>query len=180
MGATLNRRDSVELEFTGDVADFFTILLYVFNAGFRGEWAFLRGHWYNVPTPFPIVPLEHVARDFQAIGESTGVDRPDHEGGHYFILGAVAAGQDSLDVGLVSRQQLNLERGLAFIALSRDLAFAHYAFRRVGAVLLKPADVDILQQRIGCAVGICGGAGTVEAKSMTEARSSPCKCSSLA
>lgn len=61
MGATENRRDSVELVFAGDVADFCTILLYVFYAGFRGEWAFLIGHWYNVPTPFTIVPVERRA-----------------------------------------------------------------------------------------------------------------------
>jgi integrase len=34
MGATLNRRDSVGLEFTGAVAEFWTILLYVFKACF--------------------------------------------------------------------------------------------------------------------------------------------------
>ncbi|MNY24974.1 hypothetical protein D3C86_1587240 [compost metagenome] len=62
--------------------------------------------------------FEHVARDLQGIGKCTGIDRPDHKGGHYFILGAVAASQDTLDVGLVSRQQLNLERGLALIALN--------------------------------------------------------------
>ncbi|MNY01248.1 hypothetical protein D3C86_1337710 [compost metagenome] len=46
--------------------------------------------------------------------------------------------------------------------LARDRAFAHHAFRRIGAVLLNPADVDILQQRVGRAVGVGSRTGAVE------------------
>lgn len=43
MGATLNRRDSVGLEFTGAVAEFWTILLYVFKACFRAFSGVFKG-----------------------------------------------------------------------------------------------------------------------------------------
>ena len=52
MGATLNRRDSVGLDFTGAVAELWTILLYVFKACFGAFSGVLRlgGTMYHPKT----------------------------------------------------------------------------------------------------------------------------------
>ena len=59
MGATENRRDSADPEFTGFEAIFCTILLYVFAAILGGKRAFFEVDWYKLPIQTTIVPVDH-------------------------------------------------------------------------------------------------------------------------
>ncbi|MNN58423.1 hypothetical protein D3C81_1734710 [compost metagenome] len=61
--------------------------------------------------------LQHVLGNVQAAGEVAGIEAPDHDGGHHFVLGALAGFQHALHIGHVVGQQLAFEFGLALVRL---------------------------------------------------------------
>ncbi len=63
------------------------------------------------------VVCEDVVGDVQGAGVIAGIDAPEHDGGDHLVLGALAGLQHAGNVRLVGRQQLDLERCLAFAGL---------------------------------------------------------------
>ena len=61
--------------------------------------------------------FEHVGRQIQCARVVARIDPPDHHGGHDFVLSTVAGFKHALDIGDVLGQQLQLERGFAFVGL---------------------------------------------------------------